>query len=121
MSAASYVAHLHVVTLLICVSSGKLSRWTEEVVETYCHLSFWTGTKRYSRKSGQTMPLTGEATRPTEGNHDKNNISSSKVSLCEEFVLPPLEKEVFTQKLQTKYRADKPTTDKLWIRYNHQK
>jgi hypothetical protein len=39
------------------------------------------------------MPLSGEATRPTEGNHDKNNTSSSKVSLCEEFVLPPLEKK----------------------------
>jgi len=91
-------------------------------METYCLLSFWTGTKRYSRKSGQTMPLSGEATRPTEGNHDKNNTSSSKVSLWEEFVLPPLEKKkVFTQNLQTKYRADKPTTDKLWISYNHQK
>jgi hypothetical protein len=67
------------------------------------------------------MPLPGEATHPTEGNHDKNNTSSSKVSLCEEFVLPPREKEVFTQNPQTKYRADKPTTHKLWIRYNHQK
>ena len=48
------------------------------------------------------MPLPGEATRPKEGNHDKNNTPSSKVSLCEEFVLPPREKKFFTQKLQTK-------------------
>jgi len=39
------------------------------------------------------MPISGEETRPTEGNHDKNNTSSSKVSLCEEFVLPPREKK----------------------------
>jgi hypothetical protein len=67
------------------------------------------------------MSISDEATRPTEGKSDKNNTSSSKVSLCEEFVIPPREKKVFTQNLQTKYRADKPTTDKLWIRYNYQK
>jgi hypothetical protein len=84
-------------------------------------LIFRMGAKRYSRKSGQKTPISREATRPTEGNHDKNNTSSSKVSLCEEFVLSPREKKVSTQNLQTKYRADKKTTDKLRIRYNHQK
>jgi hypothetical protein len=90
-------------------------------MEAYCLLSFLMGTKCYSRKSVQTMPISGEATRPTEGNHDKKNTSSSKVNLCEEFVLPLQEKKVSTQNLQTKHRADKPTTDKLWIKYNHQK
>jgi hypothetical protein len=45
MSAASYVAHLHVVTLLICGSGGKLSRWTEQAMETYCLVSLLEGYK----------------------------------------------------------------------------
>jgi hypothetical protein len=37
----------------------------------------------YSRKSTHTTPISREATRLMEGNHDKNNSSSTKLSLCE--------------------------------------
>ena len=51
MSAASLVAHLHVVTLLICGPSGKLSRWIEGAIETYCLVSLLEGYKTLQQKT----------------------------------------------------------------------
>jgi len=41
----SFVAHLHVVTLLICGPSRKLSRWAEGAMETYRLVSLLEGYK----------------------------------------------------------------------------
>lgn len=56
MSSASFVAHLQVVTLLICGASRKLSRWTEGAMEPYCLVSPLGGYKmlQYKIRSNDT-------------------------------------------------------------------
>jgi hypothetical protein len=63
----------------------------------------------YSRRSGQKMPISGEATHLVEDNHNKNNSSSPTLRSCDEFLPLPHEKEALLRSF--KRNADQQAND----------